>query len=99
MDIKDRYSIELDEIRNYLTDLEREHIYELTKIPGTPSCATLAQHLKEDIAALLDLIENNKPGVAEKVAEVSKKFIAEKEHYYGTSSRKNLYYCRYLCSA
>ena len=72
MDISKRYSIELNKINNHLTDLERGHIYELTKTPGTPSCVTLAQHLKEDIAALLDLIENDKSGVAEKVAEVSK---------------------------
>ena len=75
MDIKNRYSIELDEIRNYLTDLERGHIYELTKTPGTPSCATLAQHLRKGIAALLDLIENDKPGGAEKVAEAFQKHI------------------------
>ncbi len=55
-----------------LADLESGRIYELTRTPGTLSCATLAQHLKEDIASLLDLIENDKPGVAEKVAEVSK---------------------------
>lgn len=73
MDISKRYSIELSKISNHLADLERGHIYELTKTPGTPSCATLAQHLKEDIAALLDLIENDKPGVAEKVAEAAKK--------------------------
>ena len=60
MDISKRYSIELNKISNHLADLERGHIYELTKAPGTPSCATLAQHLKEDIAALLDLIENDK---------------------------------------
>lgn len=72
MDISKRYSIELNKISSHLTDLERGHIYELTKTPGTPSCATLAQHLKEDIAHLLDLIENDKPGVTEKVAAVSK---------------------------
>lgn len=72
MDIKNRYSIELNKINNHLTDLERGHIYELTQTPGTPSCATLAQHLKEDIATLLDLIQNDKPGVTEKVAEASK---------------------------
>lgn len=72
MDISKRYGIELNKISNHLADLERGHIYELTKTPGTPSCATLAQHLREDIAALLDLIENDKPGVAEKVAETSK---------------------------
>lgn len=55
-----------------LADLESGRIYELTRTPGTLSCATLAQHLKEDIASLLDLIENDKPGVAEKVAEASK---------------------------
>lgn len=72
MDISKRYSIELNKISNHLTDLERGHIYELTQTPGIPSCATLAQHLREDIADLLDLIENDKPGVAEKVTEASK---------------------------
>lgn len=72
MNISKRYSIELNKINNHLADPEKGRIYELTKTPGTPSCATLAQHLKEDIADLLDLIENDKPGVAEKVAEVSK---------------------------
>lgn len=68
MDISRRYSIELSKISNHLADLEKGHIYELTKTPGMPSYATLAQHLKEDIATLLNLIENGKPGVAEKVA-------------------------------
>ena len=72
MDISKRYSIKLNKISNHLSALERGHIYELTKTSGTPSCATLAQHLKEDIATLLDLIENGRPGVAEKVAEASK---------------------------
>lgn len=72
MDISKRYSVELNKISNHLTDLERGHIYEITKTPGTPSCATMAQHLREDIASLLDLIENDKPGVLEKVAEASK---------------------------
>ena len=73
MDISKRYSVELNKISNHLTDLERGRIYEITKTPGTPSCATMAQHLREDIASLLDLIENDKPGVLEKVAETTKK--------------------------
>ena len=72
MNISKRYRIELNKISNHLADLERGHIYELTRTPGTPSCAALAKHLKEDIAALLDLIENDKPGVAEKAAMASK---------------------------
>lgn len=72
MNISKRYSIELNKISNHLADLERGHIYELAKTPEIPSCATLAQHLREDITNLLDLIENDKPGEAEKVAEVSK---------------------------
>ena len=51
MNISNRYSIELNKINNHLADLEKGHIYELTKTPETPSCATLAQHLKEDITA------------------------------------------------
>lgn len=72
MEISKRYSVELNKINNHLSDLERGHIYELTKTSGTPSCATLARHLKDDIATLLDLIENDKPSVAEKVAEATK---------------------------
>lgn len=59
MNISNRYSIELNKISNHLADPERGHIYELTKTLGTPSCASLTQHLKEDIADLLDLIEND----------------------------------------
>lgn len=72
MNISKRYCIEMNKISNHLAYLERGHIYELTRTPGTPSCAALAKHLKEDIAALLDLIENDKPGIAEKAAEASK---------------------------
>lgn len=78
MEITKRYSIELNKISNHLADLERGHIYELTKTPGTASCATLAQHLKEDIAVLLDKIENDKPSVTEKVAEVMDKLSPAK---------------------
>lgn len=72
MDITKRYSVEINKINNHLEDLKRGHIYELTKTPGTPSYTTLAQHLKEDIATLLDLIENDKPGVLEKVTKAAK---------------------------
>lgn len=72
MDIKKRYSIELNKLSNHLADLERGHIYELTGTPGTPTCATMASHLRQDIGDLLHKIENDEPSVAEKVAEVSK---------------------------
>ena len=72
VDISKRYSIELNKISNHLVDLERGHTYELTNTSGTPSCATLAQHLKEDIASLLEFIGNDKPGVDEKVVEASR---------------------------
>ena len=73
MDISKRYSIELNKIRNHLADLERGHIYEIAKTPGTPSCATMAQHIREGISNLLYLIENDKPGVLEKVAKATEK--------------------------
>lgn len=72
MDISKRYTVELNKISNHLTDLEKGRIYELTKTPGTSSCATLAEHLREDIATLLEKIENDKPGVLEKVAEATR---------------------------
>lgn len=71
MDISKRYSVELNKIDNHLEDLKRGHIYEIAKTPGTPSCATLAQHLKDDIDTLINLIENDKPGVLEKVAKAT----------------------------
>lgn len=69
MDIKNRYSIKLDEIRNYLNDLENGCIYELTRTPGTASCATLTKHLRDNLNALLNKIEKDKSSVAEIVAE------------------------------
>ena len=73
MEISKRYSVELNKIANHLIDLEKGRIYEITKTPGTPSCATMAQHIREDIANLLDLIKNDKPGIVEKVAKMSNK--------------------------
>lgn len=73
MEISKRYSVELNKIANHLIDLEKGRIYEITKTPGTLSCATMAQHIREDIANLLDLIENDKPGIVEKVAKMSNK--------------------------
>ena len=49
MDISKKYRIELNKINNHLTDLEKGKVYELTKAPGTPTCSTLAEHLREDI--------------------------------------------------
>lgn len=56
MNISNRYSIELNKISNHLVDLERGHIYELTKTLGTPSCASLTQHLKEASQICLTLL-------------------------------------------
>lgn len=72
MDIKNRYSIKLDEIRNYLTDLKNGCIYELTRTPVTASCATLVTHLRENFNALLNNIEKDKASVTEIVAESSR---------------------------
>lgn len=71
MDTSKRYSVELNRIDNHLEDLKRGHIYEITKTPETPSCATLAQHLKDDIDTLIELIENDKPGVLEKASKAT----------------------------
>lgn len=71
MDISKRYSIEINKIHNHIEDLKRGHVYELSHTPGTPSCATLAQHLREDIDTLIAKIEANEPSVAEKVANIS----------------------------
>ena len=73
MDISERYSAELNKIQNHINDLENKQVYELTNTPGTPSCATLAQHLREDIGTLLDAIENDNPGITEQIAKAVNK--------------------------
>lgn len=65
--------MELNKISNHLIDLEKGRIYELTKTPGTTSYATLAQHLRRDIDDLINKIENDEPGLVEKVADIQKK--------------------------
>ncbi len=72
MDIKKKYSAELNMINMHLADLERGHIYEITQTPGTPNCTTLANHLRKSIGELLYKIENEEQGVTEKVAEATK---------------------------
>ncbi len=72
MDITKKYSAELNMINMHLTDLERGHIYEITKTPGTPSCSTLADHLRESIGDLLYKLENDESSVTQKVAEATK---------------------------
>lgn len=47
IDISKRYSIELNKIGKHWADLERGHIYELTKTLGILPCAILAQYLKK----------------------------------------------------
>lgn len=73
MDITQKYHVELNKISNHLTDLERGRIYELTKTPGTPTCATLADHLRKDISTLLNKIENSEPSISERIADISHK--------------------------
>lgn len=60
MDISKRYSIELNKISTHLDDLERGHIYELTRTPGTPSCATLTRHLKDIVTITSDNSDKTK---------------------------------------
>ena len=73
MDISKKYIIELNKISNLLVDLENGRIYEITHTPGTPSYATLAQHLRDGISELLYKIEADEPSIAEKVAAIEHK--------------------------
>lgn len=58
--------------RNTLTKEELEQHLRAYQNSGNSLLCYLGQHLKEDIVSLLDLIRNDKPGVAEKAAETSK---------------------------
>lgn len=69
IDIYNKYSHEINKINNLLSELEKARVYENDKVPGIPSCSTLASQLREAIKDLLDKINNNKDGFSEYAAK------------------------------
>ena len=74
-DITKRYSKEIQLIYNRLSDLERGKVYEITKVPGNPYCATMANDIRADLDKLLSMIENNE----ESAKDAFDKFSCKRE--------------------
>lgn len=71
--ITKRYSKEIQLIYNRLKDLERGKVYELTKVPGNPYCATMANDIRNDLDKLLSMIENNEESAKDAFDKLSYK--------------------------
>lgn len=74
VDISDRYSSEILDIKNKLNQLEKGSIYELTGAKMDGYLSTNAEKLRESINDLLYKVEFNKESMNEKVAKEMKKF-------------------------
>ena len=74
VDISDRYSSEISDIKNKLNQLEKGRIYELTGAKMDGYLSTNIEKLRESISDLLYKIEFNKESMNEKVAKEMKKF-------------------------
>lgn len=74
VDISDRYSSEISDIKNKLNQLEKGRIYELTGAKMDGHLSTNIEQLRESIGDLLYKIEFNKESMNEKVAKEMKKF-------------------------
>ena len=69
MELKEKYSIEIQDIQSDLDILMRKQIYEVEKRPGVPSVSKVGERLCENLNKLLYKIENDKPGSIEEFAE------------------------------
>ena len=62
MDIKQKYSNEIDNIKSLTEELRQEKIHEITGVPGDSSAYKLANDIDEKIDELLTKINNNEDG-------------------------------------
>lgn len=74
VDISDRYSSEISDIKSKLNQLEKGRIYELTGAKMDGHLSTNIEQLRESINDLLYKVEFNKGSMNEKVAKEMKKF-------------------------
>ncbi|MBZ5752173.1 hypothetical protein [Metabacillus rhizolycopersici] len=69
VDVTDKYSHELQEIKNKLQRLENGRIYELTRVQMDGYLSTNVSQLKRMIASLIDKIEYGKDSVEDEFSE------------------------------
>ena len=74
VDVSDRYSVEILDIKNKLNQLEKGRIYELTHAKMDGYLSTNIEQLRESINDLLYKIEYNKESANEKNSKEYRKF-------------------------
>lgn len=67
VNVMDRYSHEINEIKNRLIQLENGKVYDLTNCKGDGYLSTHIQKLESQLNELLLKIEFDKPGIQEKI--------------------------------
>lgn len=74
VDVSDRYSAEILNIKNKLNQLEKGRVYELTGAKMDGYLSTNIEQLRESINDLLYKIEFNKESINERVSREFRKF-------------------------
>lgn len=74
VDVSDRYSAEILNIKNKLNQLEKARVYELTGAKMDGYLSTNIEQLRESINDLLYKIEFNKESINERVSREFRKF-------------------------
>ncbi|WP_242856995.1 hypothetical protein [Pseudobacteroides cellulosolvens] len=69
IDISQKYSHEIDNIKNKLSDLERGRIYEITNVKMDGYLATNVVQLKEMISDLIYKIEYDKDSISDDIGK------------------------------
>lgn len=67
MSIKNRYSMEILNVRNQINQVRQGRIYEISKVPSDGYCTTRADAIEKAFNDLLDLIENDAPSLSETI--------------------------------
>ncbi|MBV1818008.1 hypothetical protein [Clostridium cochlearium] len=74
VDVSDKYSAEISNIKNKLNQLEKGRVYELTHAKMDGYLSTNIEQLRESINDLLYKIQYNKESINEKVSKEYRKF-------------------------
>lgn len=72
MNITERYSLEIQEIKLIIDALKNGEIYEIDRVPGVPKCSTIGLKLEEKFSALIKKIDKDIPGDIETAADILK---------------------------
>lgn len=65
MNISEKYTFEIQSIKQMICDLKNGHIYEADPVPGVPKCSTMGEKLEKEFDLLIKKIETDLPGNVE----------------------------------